>query len=151
MKAYLAKMTGLSKAPLTRLIRQHRDTGRVEDRRKTELTLWQVRGEASSELRKARPARPLGLGKSSRIAHFSVAGSPWQRFGFAGGLEWIGRRVCSHFLDEFSDVHGHRTAGLHASAQLSIGGNHDTRGTHLPGQALNHRIGLFLRSERTPP
>ena len=33
VKAYLAKMTGLSRAQLTRLIRQHRDTGRVEDRR----------------------------------------------------------------------------------------------------------------------
>ena len=33
VRAYLAKMTGLSRAQLTRLIRQHRDTGRVEDRR----------------------------------------------------------------------------------------------------------------------
>ena len=33
VKAYLAKMTGLSRVQLTRLIRQHRDTGRVEDRR----------------------------------------------------------------------------------------------------------------------
>ena len=33
VNAYLAKMTGLSRAQLTRLFRQHRDTGRVEDRR----------------------------------------------------------------------------------------------------------------------
>ena len=33
VRAYLAKMTGLSRAQLTRLIGQHRDTGRVEDRR----------------------------------------------------------------------------------------------------------------------
>ena len=32
-KANLAKMTGLSRAQLTRLIRQHRDTGRVEEHR----------------------------------------------------------------------------------------------------------------------
>ena len=33
VRAYLGKMTGLSRAQLTRLIGQHRDTGRVEDRR----------------------------------------------------------------------------------------------------------------------
>ena len=33
VKVYLAKMTGLSRSQLTRLICQHRDTGRVEDRR----------------------------------------------------------------------------------------------------------------------
>ena len=33
VKAYLAKMTGLSRAQLTRLMAQHRDTGRICDRR----------------------------------------------------------------------------------------------------------------------
>ena len=33
VRAYLGKMTGFSRAQLTRLIGQHRDTGRVEDRR----------------------------------------------------------------------------------------------------------------------
>ena len=33
MKRYLAKVTGLSRAQLTRLIGQHRRTGRIEDRR----------------------------------------------------------------------------------------------------------------------
>ena len=33
VKAYLAKMTGLSRAQLTRLMAQHRSTGRIRDRR----------------------------------------------------------------------------------------------------------------------
>ena len=33
MLAYLAKMTGLSRAQLTRLMAQHRSTGRIRDRR----------------------------------------------------------------------------------------------------------------------
>ena len=33
MKRYPGKVTGLSRAQLTRLIAQHRKTGRVEDRR----------------------------------------------------------------------------------------------------------------------
>ena len=33
VKRYLAKMTGLSRAQLTRLIGRHRETGRIEDRR----------------------------------------------------------------------------------------------------------------------
>ena len=33
LKRYLAKVTGLSRAQLTRLIGQHRRTGRIEDRR----------------------------------------------------------------------------------------------------------------------
>ena len=34
VKRYLAKVTGLSRAQLTRLIGQHRETGRIEDRRR---------------------------------------------------------------------------------------------------------------------
>ena len=33
VKRYLVKMTGLSRAQLTRLIGRHRETGRIEDRR----------------------------------------------------------------------------------------------------------------------
>ena len=33
VRRYLAKVTGLSRAQLTRLIGQHRETGRIEDRR----------------------------------------------------------------------------------------------------------------------
>ena len=33
VKAYLAKMIGLSRAQLTRLLRQHRESGRIRDRR----------------------------------------------------------------------------------------------------------------------
>ena len=33
VKRYLGKVTGCSRAQLTRLIRQHRETGRIEDRR----------------------------------------------------------------------------------------------------------------------
>ena len=33
IRCYLAKVTGLSRAQLTRLVRQYRDTGRIEDRR----------------------------------------------------------------------------------------------------------------------
>ena len=33
VKAYLGKMTGLSRAQLTRLMAQHRETGRIRDRR----------------------------------------------------------------------------------------------------------------------
>ena len=33
VKRYLAKVTGLSRTQLTRLIGQHRETGRIEDRR----------------------------------------------------------------------------------------------------------------------
>ena len=33
MKAYLAKMTGLSRTQLTRLMARHRHTGRIRDRR----------------------------------------------------------------------------------------------------------------------
>ena len=33
LKAYLGKMTGLSRAQLTRLMAQHRSTGRIRDRR----------------------------------------------------------------------------------------------------------------------
>ena len=33
VKAYLSKMTGLSRAQVTRLVSQHRETGRIRDRR----------------------------------------------------------------------------------------------------------------------
>ena len=33
VKAYLSKMTGLSRAQVTRLLSQHRETGRIRDRR----------------------------------------------------------------------------------------------------------------------
>ena len=59
VKAYLAKMTGLSRAQLTRLIRQHRDTGRVEDRRgRPPARLISARSTASRRPRAGRGVPP---------------------------------------------------------------------------------------------
>ena len=63
VKAYLAKMSGLSRAQLTRLMAQHRSTGRIRDRR----SAGPSRPYADSRIRRCSPAHS-GPGSGKRRA-----------------------------------------------------------------------------------
>ena len=51
VKAYLAKMTGLSRAQLTRLVAQHRSTGRIRDRRRAGPSRPFTRRDTAADIR----------------------------------------------------------------------------------------------------
>jgi len=69
VKRYLGKVTGLSRAQLTRLIAQHRSTGRIEDRRGTRADV-RLLAEVDA-----------ALGQMSGAATRAVLRREWELFG----------------------------------------------------------------------
>ena len=82
IRRYLAKMTGLSRAQLTRLIRQYRDAGRIVDRRgKSPAKPFRRRYTAADVRRLAEVDATLGVmsGPATRAVmrrEFEVFGDP---------------------------------------------------------------------------
>ena len=80
VKHYLRKVTGLSRAQLTRLIAQHRATGRIEDRRGSPPAKPFARRYARADVRLLAEV-DTALGQMSGAATRCVLRRQWQEFG----------------------------------------------------------------------
>jgi len=80
VKRYLGKVTGLSRAQLTRLIAQHRATGRIEDRRGGAPVKPFARRYTRADIRRLAEV-DTALGQMSGAATRCVLRRQWERFG----------------------------------------------------------------------
>ena len=80
VKRYLGKVTGLSRAQLTRLIAQHRVTGRIEDRRGGAPAKPFARRYTRADIRRLAEV-DTALGQMSGAATRCVLRRQWQLFG----------------------------------------------------------------------
>ena len=80
VKRYLGKVTGLSRAQLTRLIAQHRSTGRIEDRRGGAPAKPFARRYTRADVRLL-AAVDAALGQMSGAATRAVLRREWELFG----------------------------------------------------------------------
>ena len=80
VKRYLGKVTGLSRAQLTRLIAQHRVTGRIEDRRGGPPAKPFARRYTRTDIRRLAEV-DTALGQMSGAATRCVLRRQWERFG----------------------------------------------------------------------
>ena len=80
VKAYLGKMTGLSRAQLTRLMAQHRSTGRIRDRRSGGPSRPFARRYTAADVRllaKVDTALGLGLPRLCGAPHRRATSPTW--------------------------------------------------------------------------
>ena len=89
VKRYLVKVTGLSRAQLTRLIGQHRRTGRIEDRRGGAPARPFERRYTASDIRLLAQV-DAQLGQMSGAATRKVLRRQWEVFGDAALSAWRG-------------------------------------------------------------
>ena len=106
---YLAKKTGLSRAQMTRLVGQHRATGRVTDRRG---------GRASAPVRATLHRRrhpPAGGGgrRAARAPDRHDAGAAYSGGVYRPGAQWAARGIGTH--RGRAGGGGHTAAGVRAS------------------------------------
>ena len=80
VKRYLGKVTGLSRAQLTRLIAQHRATGRIEDRRGGAPVKPFAHRYTRADIRRLAEV-DTALGQMSGAATRCVLRRQWERFG----------------------------------------------------------------------